>query len=657
MKSILSSRRHHNVARVSIFLIVVALIVGMVSCNGGGDGGGLVEHDITITSFGPGTVTFPGEGTYTVEETAWLRLEATPDPGCFFHQWTGDVDTIINVNDAVTEIIIQGDYSIIAEFVFDTQLAPPAYVYELSVYAFSGGEIAYPEFLSSLWVAGSVVDLVAIPHCGYTFNGWTGDIGTITDIDDPTTTIIVNDNYVIQANFATVPDRYLDINSYDGGDVTSPGEGIYTYPVGTVVNLEATPDIGYNFLYWMGDVDTIDDINEPVTTITMDCDYSIQAVFYEDGRYAEYPSYALLIASTAGGDVTMPGEGTFVYPMGTVVDLEATPDIGYDFYHWIGDTGTITDVLNPATTITINGNYMIFANFGPPLGTCTPMIAAGEFHTMGLTSYYTVIASGMDVNGSCEGVDLEGEVIYVKKIAAGDFHSVGLLFDGTVVATGVNTDEQCNVGDWTDIIEVAAGGGHTVGVQADGTVVATGLNDDGQCNIDSWTDIVYITAGSLHTVGVKSNGTVVAVGDNDKGQLELWEVHEEQGGQIVYPWFDIEQVAAGGGHTVGIQADRTVVAAGYNDDGQCNVDSWTDIIQVAAGGYHTVGLRSDGTVVATGDNNYQQCNVDSWMDIIHVAAGTYHTVGLRSDGTVVAVGCGGFRDYGQCNVDNWDLIP
>ena len=122
-------------------------------------------------------------------------------------------------------------------------------------------------------------------------------------------------------------------------------------------------------------------------------------------------------------------------------------------------------------------------------------------------------------------------------------------------------------------------------------------------------------------------------------------------------WTDIVQVAAAWHHTAGLKSDGTVVAVGENRWEQCDVGGWTDITQVAAGGDHTVGLRSDGTVVATGDNNYQQCNVDSWMDIIHVAAGTYHTVGLRSDGTVVAVGCGGFRDYGQCNVDNWDLIP
>jgi len=40
---------------------------------------------------------------------------------------------------------------------------------------------------------------------------------------------------------------------------------------------------------------------------------------------------------------------------------------------------------------------------------------------------------------------------------------------------GNNGAEQCNVGNWTDIVQVAAGIYHTVGLKADGTVVAAGF--------------------------------------------------------------------------------------------------------------------------------------------------------------------------------------
>jgi len=49
--------------------------------------------------------------------------------------------------------------------------------------------------------------------------------------------------------------------------------------VGRVVNLVASPDAGHSFLYWSGDVDTIDDVYDASTTITMNGWYSITANF------------------------------------------------------------------------------------------------------------------------------------------------------------------------------------------------------------------------------------------------------------------------------------------------------------------------------------------------------------------------------------------
>ena len=72
MKIILSSRRHHYVARVSIFLITVALIAGMVGC------GQLMHYTLTITSTAGGTVTTPGVGTFTYEAGTVVNLVATP---------------------------------------------------------------------------------------------------------------------------------------------------------------------------------------------------------------------------------------------------------------------------------------------------------------------------------------------------------------------------------------------------------------------------------------------------------------------------------------------------------------------------------------------------------------------------------------------------
>jgi uncharacterized repeat protein (TIGR02543 family) len=122
-----------------------------------------------------------------------------------------------------------------------------------------------------------VINLVATPDAGYRFVKWTGDVGTIADVNDATTTITMNDDYSITANFVKQYD--LTISSTEGGSVTTPGVGMHTYDEGEVVNLVAVADGGCGFVNWTGDVGTIADVNAAATNITMNDDYSITANF------------------------------------------------------------------------------------------------------------------------------------------------------------------------------------------------------------------------------------------------------------------------------------------------------------------------------------------------------------------------------------------
>jgi hypothetical protein len=74
-------------------------------------------------------------------------------------------------------------------------------------------------------------------------------------------------------------------------------------------------------------------------------------------------TYQLTISSASGGSVNTPGEGIFTYDAGTVVQLVATPNYGYQFCSWTGDIDHIADPNAASTTITINGNCAVFANF------------------------------------------------------------------------------------------------------------------------------------------------------------------------------------------------------------------------------------------------------------------------------------------------------
>jgi hypothetical protein len=164
------------------------------------------------------------------------------------------------------------------------------------------------------------------------------------------------------------------IVSTEGGTVTEPTEGSIPYP-GTgssviflyyddeVVNLVAVPDAGYRFVGWTGAPDMIADVADASTTITMNRDCIVTAHFAEITETLQIPQYDLTISSTAGGLLTVPGEGTFTYDASTVLDLVAQADSGYKFDHWSGDVTTIANVNGASTIITMNDDCSITAHF------------------------------------------------------------------------------------------------------------------------------------------------------------------------------------------------------------------------------------------------------------------------------------------------------
>jgi uncharacterized repeat protein (TIGR02543 family) len=502
--------------------------------------------------------------------------------------------------------------------------------YTLIISNSAGGNVVTPGEGTFTVDESTVIQLVAEPDSNFHFVRWSGDVDTVTDVWDASTTITIQGDYTIAAEFGVDPEELVEYDltasSTAGGSVTVPGEGTFSYEPHTVVDLVAVANDDYYFVDWTGDVGAIADPGDASTTITMNDDYSVVANF-------DRIEYDLTIFSTDGGSVTDPGEGVYTYGAGTLVALAAVADDYYEFVGWTGDVGDVDDPLFSTTTVNVNDNYSITANFAFKV---EPTIAAGAAHTVGLRSDGTVMAAGSNASGQCGVSDWE----HIVQLAAGEAHTIGVRNDGTVVAAGSNTSGQCDVGNWTDIVQVAAGATHTVGLRADGTVVAVGNNDYGQCNVGSWTDIVQVAAGGFHTLGLKEDGTVVAIGLNNYGQCN------------VGSWTDIIQVEGGALHSVGLKDDGTAVAKGWNLLAQCNVGAWHSVSQVASGGYHSLGLRDDGTVVAVGLNNYGQCDVGSWADIVQVAADEAHTVGLRDDGTAVATGD---NAYGQCDVDGWNL--
>ena len=80
----------------------------------------------------------------------------------------------------------------------------------------------------------------------------------------------------------------LTVSGAAGGSVESPGQGTFTYDWGTSVNLEATPEEGFRFVKWTGDVDAISDIYSAQTTVAMYDTFTISPLF-EAGEGSPFP--------------------------------------------------------------------------------------------------------------------------------------------------------------------------------------------------------------------------------------------------------------------------------------------------------------------------------------------------------------------------------
>jgi len=83
--------------RLSVFLIMVALIAGMVGCVEERSG-----YDFIIRSTEGGSVTTPGEGVLFCEEGQVINLMAEPQEGYKFVNWAGAAWIVANPTAATT---------------------------------------------------------------------------------------------------------------------------------------------------------------------------------------------------------------------------------------------------------------------------------------------------------------------------------------------------------------------------------------------------------------------------------------------------------------------------------------------------------------------------------------------------------------------------
>jgi hypothetical protein len=262
----------------------------------------------------------PANGPY--EPGTSVTLTATPEPGYAFAGWSGDVTGIANP----VALLMDADKNVTANF------APQ---YSVTLSPDPGGSIDLNP-AGGVYLAGTVVVATARPDAGYLFRGWSG---ALAGLENPTT-LVVDADELVGASFARPT---LVVTAGAGGSVDPAGG---SYDAATEVTLTATPDPGYAFAGWSGDLSGI----QNPATLVMDADRSVSASFA--------PLMTLSASPGTGGSIALdPAGGS--YAQGTVVTLTASPDVGYAFEAW---GGALVGSANP-TTLTMDADKTVTASF------------------------------------------------------------------------------------------------------------------------------------------------------------------------------------------------------------------------------------------------------------------------------------------------------
>ena len=333
----------------------------------------------------------------------------------------------------------------------------------------------------------------------------------------------------------------------------------------------------------------------------------------------------------------------------------------------------------------------------------TPMISAGNAHTLALNQAGIVSAWGSDASGQ---LGIGGAISFptptqvngvsaMGRVAAGDrFTVVASRVDGSVWAWGSNAFGHLGDGTTSDrptpmpipglsgITRVVAGTDHVLALRSDGTVWAWGINNSGQLGDGSFTtrlspvqvvglfNVVALAAGYFHSVALTADGSVWAWGENSDGQLgDVTYVARPTPVRVLT---NVRDISAGFIHTLAVGLDGSVWTWGSNFNYQlgdgtrttrnfpASVPGLGNVVTVSATLYSSLALKADGTVWGWGNNYFGELGIGNNFQqplpapvaglsgfVVGLVTGDYHTLAVTSDGSVWAWGLNGSGQLGD----------
>ncbi|HWA28885.1 MAG TPA: immunoglobulin domain-containing protein [Lacunisphaera sp.] len=272
-----------------------------------------------------------------------------------------------------------------------------------------------------------------------------------------------------------------------------------------------------------------------------------------------------------------------------------------------------------ATQLRLWGYFTPYISGLPSGPTSFVGVAAGEVHVVAVKSDGSVVAAGLNNNGS---MNVPSGLSGVVAVSTSVYTNIVLKADGTVTGWGDSSHGQTSPpAGLADVIAISTAGGHVLALKSDGTVVAWGSNYAGQTDVPAGlADVVAICAGGSHSLALKANGTVVAWGQNTYGQA-----------LVPAGLTGVIGLGAGNDHSLAVKSDGTLISWGSTAAGRLTVPTGlTQVVGVAGGQDGTVARKADGTVSAWGANTSFASPPSDLANVVAVSANYYSAVALSA---------------------------
>jgi prepilin-type N-terminal cleavage/methylation domain-containing protein/uncharacterized repeat protein (TIGR02543 family) len=312
-------------------------------------------------------------GNYTKGSVVSIQAVA-PNAGYTFSHWSlgaNSAGTFANANSATTTYTMDNSSSsqtIVANFTANSNVS-----YTLGLNATTGGTVSAGG--SNPYGPGSSVAITATPASGYKFTGWTGDVSSVANVNSASTTVTVNGNYNIKANFQLATYSVaVSVNSAAMGIASGGGNVVGN----ATVQLNAQPKDGrlYHFVNWTGGPVNGSTSATP-SAFTVSGNTAVQA------NFAANTSHSLTTAinaddgaDTTGSSVTPSGTTANLYQYDTVrVNASTGTNTNLIFSHWApsDDSAVVGDIYSPSTTFMMpDANVTLTAFFKKRYATPPP---------------------------------------------------------------------------------------------------------------------------------------------------------------------------------------------------------------------------------------------------------------------------------------------